>query len=110
MVLEIKCWEFWWEKLKVLLIVKILTIVYIYSSEVSEVLSLNGADNATYYPDKFADKEIGQFKVFCSNKSNGCTWTGRLKYLEVSCFWLINFFTVSPLILPFLSKTSDEKH
>ena len=76
----------------------------------SHALPLKGAHNATYYPDKFADKEIGQFKVFCSNKSNGCAWTGRLKYLEVSCFWVINFATGSPLMLSFLCKTLDEKH
>ena len=37
-------------------------------------------------PDKAADKEIAELKVFCPNKLNGCTWSDRLKYLQVSLF------------------------
>ena len=36
------------------------------------------------YPDKIADKEIAELKVFCPNKRNGCVWSERLKFLQVS--------------------------
>ena len=39
----------------------------------------------TYYPDRFADREIQQLKVICKNKSNGCEWSDCLQNLEV-CF------------------------
>ena len=38
------------------------------------------------HPDKAADKEIADLKVFCPNKVNGCTWSERLKFLQVSFF------------------------
>ena len=38
------------------------------------------------HPDKAADKEIANLKVFCPNRVNGCTWSERLKFLQVSLF------------------------
>ena len=38
------------------------------------------------YPDKIADKEIAELKVFCPNKVNGCKWSEKLKFLQVSLF------------------------
>ena len=38
------------------------------------------------YPDRIADKEISELKIFCPNKVNGCTWIERLKFLQVSFF------------------------
>ena len=43
--------------------------------------------NATYYPDKFADREIGELKVYCVNRENGCLWSNSLKLLEVNLFF-----------------------
>ena len=40
----------------------------------------------TAHPDKAADKEIADLKVFCPNKVNGCTWSERLKFLQVRLF------------------------
>ena len=45
---------------------------------------ISGDHNVTYYLDKFADREIGQLIVICRYKVNGCTWSDRLKFLEVS--------------------------
>ena len=59
------------------------------------VCPIVGAHNVTYYPDKFADKEIEELKVFCRNKSNGCTWSDKLKFLSVIFFHLTNFHIVS---------------
>ena len=44
--------------------------------------------SAAYYLDKFADKEIRELKVFCQNKVKGCIWSDRLKFLEVSLFFI----------------------
>ena len=35
------------------------------------------------YPDKFAQREIGQYVVECEYKENGCVWWNRIKDLEV---------------------------
>ena len=48
-----------------------------------EVSPIAGTRSAAY-PDKFADKEIGELRVFCRNKVKGCSWSDRFKLLEVS--------------------------
>lgn len=45
-----------------------------------------GDHSATYYPDKSADREIQELKVYCVNKDSGCTWRDKLKLLEVDFF------------------------
>ena len=45
----------------------------------------------TYYPDRFADREIQELIVVCINKKNGCRWSGCLRDLKV-CFFIFRLF------------------
>ena len=56
-------------------------IYFIYRSG---VCPLSGKYNEKIYPDKFADKEIGEYVVECENKDRGCVWRNRTKDFEVS--------------------------
>ena len=35
------------------------------------------------FPDKFCDREIMELEIRCSNKHQGCEWTGPFRFLEV---------------------------
>ena len=48
----------------------------------------------TYYPDKFAEREIQELKVICQHKKNGCEWSDSLRHLEV-CFYISDSFFLS---------------
>ena len=45
---------------------------------------LFGTHNPTFYPDKFADRQIRQLVVTCENKENGCAWSDTLEKYEVT--------------------------
>ena len=47
------------------------------------VCPLFGTHNTSFYPDKFAAREIRQLMVACENKENGCTWSDILGNYEV---------------------------
>ena len=47
--------------------------------------------DTTYYPDRFADREIQELKVRCVKRKNGCEWSDCLRHLEV-CFFLFKLF------------------
>ena len=48
------------------------------------------------HPDKAADKEMADLKVFCPNKVNGCTWREKFKFLQVSLFLI--YRSLVPLV------------
>ena len=54
---------------------------------------LFGTHDTTFYPDKFADREIKQLTVICENKENGCTWSDILGNYEVFTKSLNNAFS-----------------
>ena len=73
------CWKYW--------MFNIVIILFLRDGR----CPISGDLSVTYYPDKFADREIGQLIVICRNKVNGCTWSDRFKFLDVSFFWFRNF-------------------
>ena len=52
---------------------------------------LFGTHNPTFYPDKFADRQIRQLLVTCENNENGCTWTDTLGNYEVTTYYRLIF-------------------
>ena len=52
-----------------------------------------GTHNTTFYPDKFADREIKDLTIICENKEDGCTWTDRLGNYEVKIQSHIELYT-----------------
>ena len=47
------------------------------------ICSLFGTHDTSFYPDKFAAREITQLTVTCDNKENGCSWSDVLGNFEV---------------------------
>jgi len=50
-------------------------------------------ENFSYTNDKRAEHEIGDLMVFCSHKSLGCLWTGKLKSIKEHFNCNVSFFT-----------------
>ena len=72
-------------------------IIFIHANR-DGVCPLFGTHNILSYPDKFADREIWEQLVECQNKENDCTWTDRLRHVEVkiqlSTYYLVNCVTI----------------
>ena len=50
---------------------------------ISILQTWNKTRDTTYYPDRFADREIKELSVICENKKNGCSWSDELNKFEV---------------------------
>lgn len=47
------------------------------------ICPLFGTHDTSFYPDKFAAREITQLTVTCDNKENGCSWSHVLGNFKV---------------------------
>ena len=56
------------------------------------ICPLFGTHNTSFYPDKFAARQLRQLVVACENKENGCTWNDILGNYEVKNKLLKNLF------------------